>query len=91
MRSYLLNNFEIQKYYQKEPQFNCVYCVLPKIKNETYITNLDEYESTGTHQIALQVNAENIAYLDNIGVEHTPNEISTFTGSKDTTKNIYSL
>ena len=49
MRSYLLNNFEIQKYYQKEPQFNCVYCVLPKIKNETYITNLDEYESTGTH------------------------------------------
>ena len=46
-----LTNFEIHKYYQKEPKFNVVYSRhnLPKIKYETYIINADEYESIGTH------------------------------------------
>ena len=30
----------------------------------TYILNLDEYESIGTHWIALSVNAENVTCLD---------------------------
>ena len=44
-------NFEIQKYYQNEPRFNGVYSRnnLSKIKDETYIINLDEYESIGTY------------------------------------------
>ena len=46
-----LTNFEIQRYYQKEPKFNGVYSRnnLPKIKNVIYLINLDEYESIGTH------------------------------------------
>ena len=32
---------------------------LPKIKGETYIIYLDEYESIGTHWIALYVNDNN--------------------------------
>ena len=46
-----LTNFEIQKYYQKEPKFNGVYSKnnLPKLKNETYVINLDEYKLIGTH------------------------------------------
>ena len=46
-----LSNFEIKKYYQNEPKFNGVYSRnnLSKIKGGTYIINLDEYESIGTH------------------------------------------
>ena len=46
-----LTNFEIQKYYQKEPRFNGVYPRenLQKIKDEAYVINLDEYSDIGTH------------------------------------------
>ena len=39
-----LTNFEIQKYYQIKPRFNGVYSRdnLPKIKDGTFIINLDE-------------------------------------------------
>ena len=65
-------NFEIQKYYQKEPKFNGVYSKnnLSKIKNGTFIRILDEYESIGTHWITLYVNAKNVTYFDSFGVEH---------------------
>ena len=41
-----LTNFEIQKYYQNESEFNSVYSRnnLPKIKHEAYVINLDEYD-----------------------------------------------
>ena len=72
-----LTNFEIQQYYQNEPKYNGVYSRnnLPKIKDGTYIINLDEYESRGTHWIALYVNAENVIYFDSFGVKHIPKEI----------------
>ena len=62
-----LTNFEKQKYFQKEPKFNGVYSTnnLPKIKDGAYIINLDEYESIGTHWIALFVNDINVTYFDN--------------------------
>ena len=46
MPPYPLTNFEIQKYYQHEPNLNRVYSRnnLPKIKDDTYVMNLDEYE-----------------------------------------------
>ena len=52
-----LTNFEIQKYYQHEPRFNGVYSRdnLPKIKDGSYITNLDEYSNIGTHWAVLWV------------------------------------
>ena len=39
------NNFEIQKYYQKEPKFNGVYSRnnLPKMTDAVFVINLDEY------------------------------------------------
>ena len=77
MPPHLLTNFEIQKYYQIEPKFNGVYSRinLLKIKDGSYVINLDEYESIGTHWIALYVNANNIIYFDSFGVEHIPKEI----------------
>ena len=57
-----LTNFEIQKYYENELKFNGIYSRnnLIKIKDETYVINIDEYKSIGTHWIALHVNAVNI-------------------------------
>ena len=72
-----LTNFEIQQYYQNEPKYNGVYSRnnLPKIKDGTYIINLDEYESIGTRWIALYVNDNNVTYFNSLGVEHMPKEI----------------
>ena len=74
MPSHPLTNFEIQNYYQNEPKFNGVYLRnnLSKIKNGAYKINPDEYESIGTHWIALYVNAENVTYFDSFGVEYIP-------------------
>ena len=51
-----LTNFEIQKYYKSEPRFNGVFSrndLAKKIKDGTYIINLDEFADVGTHWIAL--------------------------------------
>ena len=65
-----LTNFEIQKYYENYPRFNGVYSRnnLSTIKDGTYIINLNEYQSIGTHWIALYVNDKNVTYFDSFGV-----------------------
>ena len=82
-----LTNFEIQKYYQKEPRFNGIYSRdnLPErnsveIKDGAYIINLDEYSDVGTHWVALYVRNDDITYFGSFGVEHIPKEIKTFIG-----------
>ena len=51
MSSHALANFEIQKHYQNEPWLSRVYLRnnLPKIKDDAYVINLDEYKSIKTH------------------------------------------
>ena len=76
-----LTNFEIQIYYQNEPRFNGVSFrdKLPdKIKDGTYVINLDEYSYIGTHLIALYVNAKTVTYFDSFGVEHIPQKNQKF-------------
>ena len=51
-----------------------------------YVINLDECQSIGTHWIALYVNAENVTYFNNFGVEHIPEEIKKFIGNKNFNK-----
>ena len=78
MPPHLLTNFETQKYYQNEPRFNGVFSrnYLPlKIKDGTYVINLDEYAGVGTHWIALFCNRNKNVYFDSFGVEHVPEEI----------------
>ena len=89
-----LTNFEIQRYYQNEAKFvlkNDVYSRnnLPKKKDEAYVINLDEYKSIGTRWIALDVNANNIAYFHTLGAEHFPKETEKFIGNKNIMTNIY--
>ena len=93
-----LTNFEIQKYYQKEPRFNGIYSRdnLPErnsveIKDGAYIINLDEYSDVGTHWVALYVQNNDAPYFDSFGVEHIPKEIKTFIGTKNIKTNIFRI
>ena len=99
MSPYPSTNFQIQKYYQNEAKFNGVYSRnnLPKIKDEAYVINLDEFKSIGTHWIALHVNGNNTRasygaiYFDRFGVQHIPKEIKKFIGNKNMKTNIYRI
>ena len=81
-----LTNIEISEYYSSEPRFNGVYSRdnLPKItKKGAYVINLDEYENTVTHWIALFVKTNEVIYFDSFGIEHIPKEINKFIRSKE--------
>ena len=69
-----LTNFEIQKCYEKEPRFNgfSLRDNLPKVKDEVYVINLDEYSDIGTHWIASHVKNNDVTYFDSFGVKHIP-------------------
>ena len=54
------------------------------------MTNLDKYESIGTHWLALCVN-DNVTYFDSFGVKHIPKEIGKFNENKNTITNIYRI
>ena len=86
-----LPSFEIQKYFQSETKFNKVYSRnnSPIIKNGTYVLNLAESKSIGSHWIALYVTVNNIVYFDSFGVEHIPKEIKKIIGNESITTNIY--
>ena len=71
-----LTNIEINESYINESRFNGAYSRnnLPKtIKKGAYVINLDEYENTGTHWIALFVKTNEAIYFDSFGIEHIPN------------------
>ena len=64
-----------QMYYQNEPRFNGVYSrdhVPNKIKDGTYVINLDEHSDIGAHWLALYVNSQTVTYFDTFAYGHTP-------------------
>ena len=77
--------------FKKEYKLNGVYSRnnLSKIKGGAYIINLDEYESIGTHWIALYANAKNLTYFDSFEVEHIPKENQKFVGNKNVVTKLY--
>ena len=82
------------KYYENESRFNGVYSRdnLPnKIKDGTYVINLDEYSDIGTHWVALWVNNNNVTYFDSFGVEHIPKEIIKFIKNRNIKTNIFRM
>ena len=91
---HLLTNFEIQKYYQNEARFNSVYSRnnLPKkIKDESYVINIDKYADVCTHWSALFFNRSEIVYFDSFGVEHVPGYIKEFVSNKNIIANIFKV
>ena len=88
-----LTNFEI-KYYENQSRFNGVYSRdnLPnKIKDGTYVINLDEYSDIGTHWVALYVKNNDITYFHSFGVEHIPKEIKAFLKNQNIKTNIFRI
>ena len=66
----------------------CIREIICQIKLEMehiYVINLDEYENTGTHWVALFVKPKYTVYFDSFGIEHIPKEINKFINN-DTTK-----
>ena len=83
-----LKNIEISEYYKNETRFNGVYSrnnLSKTIKKGAYVINLDEYENTGTHCVALFVKTNEAIYFDSFSIEHIPIEINKFINN-DTTK-----
>ena len=62
-----------------------------KIKDGSYVINLDEYSDIGSHWIALYVNNKTVTYFDSFGVEHIPKEIKKFINNKNIIANIFRL
>ena len=91
--------FEIQKYYQNDPEFNsvCPRNNLPEMKYGAYVMNLDEYKSITIDWIALYVIGDNgsasydATYFDSFGVEEIPKEIKKIRGNKNIVTNIYRI
>ena len=75
-------NFEMPKYYPKAPKFKGINSrnYLPKIKNGAYVVNLDKYKSIRTHWIALNLDSDNVAYFDSLGVEYISKEVKKLIG-----------
>ena len=88
-----LTNFEIQNIYENKPKLNGVYSRnnLPKTKGGAQAINLDEYESIGTHWIALYANDNSVTYFDNFGVEYITKEIRKFIENENIVSNIYRM
>ena len=55
------------------------------------MTNLDEFQSIGTHWIALYVNNDNVTCFESFVVEHIPKEIKKFIGNENITTYIYRI
>ena len=94
MPRHLLNNFEIQKYYENEPKFNGVYSRdnLLRLKDGAFVINLDEYFDIGAHWVSLWVNnSNNVIYFDSFGVEHIPKEIKNFIKNYNIKTNIFRI
>ena len=80
-----MTNFEILKYYQNELKFIGVYArnnLRNTIKDGAYVVNHDDYKSIGNHGIALYANSNSVTYLYSFDVEHSPEEIKRFIGTK---------
>ena len=89
-----LTNIEINEYYINEPRFNGVHSRnnLPnKIKKGAHVINLDEYENTGTHWVALFVKPKYTVYFDSFGIEHIPKEVKHAIGNKEIKANIFRI
>ena len=52
--------------------------IYSKINHGEYVINLDKYKSIGTHWIALNVNSNNVSYLDIFAVKHFQKKLKNF-------------
>ena len=62
-----------------------------KIKDGTYVTNLDEYADISTHWIDLYLSDSTKTRFDSFSVEQIPHEIKNFIKESKITANIFRI
>lgn len=65
-----LKNYEIQKYYQKEPRFKGVYSINNYGAHVINVINLDFYTKVETHWAACYLDSDISIYFHSFGIEH---------------------
>ena len=60
-----------------------------KIKDGTYVINLDEYTDVGTHWIALFCRRSEFVYFDSFGVEHVMKKLKELMENENIKANIF--
>ena len=65
--------------------------IFNKIKDGTYVINLDENFDIGTYWIALYILNNKVIYFNSFGVEDIPKEIKKFIDNKNITTNIFRI
>ena len=62
-----------------------------KVKDGTYLINLDEYADVGTLRIAISVLNNHATNFDIFGVKHVSGDIRGFIGNKNMQTNIFRI
>ena len=62
---------------------------LPKVKEETYVANFDQYDYLGINCVARYIKSDAGTYLDSFGLDHILKEIKNFIGNYDIIAIIY--
>ena len=61
------------------------------MKDQAYVTNLEDQKPIETHQIALYLNGDNEVFFDRFGVKHIVKEFKKFKGNKIIKINIFRI
>ena len=62
---------------------------LPRIKDEAYVTNLDDKKCKISHWVSLSIDRNTTAYFDSFGIEYIPQEVLNIIRDKSITLNIF--
>ena len=64
---------------------------LPRIKHGTYVINLNDKKSKGTHWVSLFIDRNTAVYFDSFGIEYIPQEVLNKIKDKSITHNIFRI
>ena len=62
---------------------------LPRIKDGTYVINLDDKNSKRTNWVSLLIEQNAALYFDSFGMEHIPQEVKRKSKHKSITQSIF--
>ena len=88
-----LHNIKITNYFNYKPRFNGVFSRnnIPRIKDGTYVINLDDKKNKGTHWVLTFIDRKKAVYFDSLGIEYIPQKVLNKIKDKSIIHNIYRI
>ena len=88
-----LQQYRDFKYFHYKSRFNGIFSRddLPKIKDGSDVTNLDDKQSKGKHWVSLFTERNEGVYFDSFGTEYSHQEVLTKTKDKPVPHNIFRI